>query len=111
MSRARCGSHGNHRGPLPAAGPERYFFAGSVLFFFDRLGLGAAVGLALLLAGLGVHERGDPPARVVGLAGRLLGQRVAGALGLGRGLLRRLGGLRVRSHAEQQHSGGSRCAQ
>src|ERR1700704_924100 len=66
-----------------------------------RRALGAAVGLALLLAGLGVHERGNPPAGVVGLAGRLLGNRVADALGLG-GLLRRLSGLRVRSRAEQQ---------
>ena len=48
-----------------------------------RLGLGPAVGLALLLAGLGVHQRRDPRAGGVGLAGRLLGDRIAGALGLG----------------------------
>src|SRR4029078_9392541 len=52
------------------------------MFLLGLLGLGRAVDLAIL-AVLGL-PRGNPPARVVALAGRFLGQCVAGALGLGR---------------------------
>src|SRR5262249_46750898 len=97
--RRQCGRRGAQAliaaPAIAAVAPSfRSGLAGVFGLFRRRLGLGPAIGLALLLAGLAVGQRRNPRARRIGLALGLIGDLIAGALALGRWGLgcRRLGG-------------------